>query len=173
MTGLIHIYEGNGKGKTSAAIGLTIRAIGAGKKVVFVQFLKDDTSSEISILQQIDTIQTMLCKKKFGFVFQMNEDEKEEAKLAYRKLFFEAFEMANASYDVLILDEVLGMLEVGFLSEAEVREQLSKKRDDLEVVLTGQNPECLLEDMADYVTRMGKIKHPYDQGIGSRIGIEY
>ena len=161
MDGLIHIYEGNGKGKTTAGVGLAVRCAGRGRKVVYSQFLKDGSSGEIGVLKNIPGIIVMTGGKNFGFTFRMNEEQKKEAAAFYRKLFL-----------VLVMDEVLDACNSGMLDTRELVDFLKNRPKDMEVVLTGRNPAPELVEMADYVTQMTKKKHPFDRGIGAREGIE-
>lgn len=173
MKGLIHIYEGNGKGKSTAAAGLAIRCAGCGFSVVYSQFLKNGTSGEIKILKEIPQIQVMICESGFGFTFQMDEDTRQKAGEAYRQLFLDVTEAAAKQHSrLLVLDEVLDAVNSGLLSEDIVTDFLEGKPEELEVVLTGRNPSEKLKTLADYITIMEKVKHPYEQGIPARTGIE-
>ena len=172
MSGLIHIYCGDGKGKTTAAVGLAVRAAGAGKKVVFTQFLKDGSSSEISVLQSIDNIKTIHCDTVRGFWYRMDAAQKAQAGKDYTKLFENAAELAREA-DLLIMDEIISACGHGAVREAAVLDYLRSKPDGLEVVLTGRDPSEELIDLADYVSEIRKIKHPYDRGITAREGIEF
>ncbi len=171
--GLTHIYCGDGKGKTSAAVGLAVRAAGAGLKIVFAQFLKTGTSSEIKTLEKIENISVKICYAAKKFTFEMTEDEKAQCKdaqtSALRRLFADADEEGT---DLLVLDEALGAVCTGTLCEDELIGLLENKPSGLEVVLTGRNPSPELLELADYVTEMKKIKHPFDKGIPAREGIE-
>ena len=173
MNGLVHLYEGDGKGKTTAAVGLSIRFAGHGKKVLFTQFLKDGSSGEISVLEQVDGITVFSLKQKFGFTFCMTTDEKKEAGEAYRKYFDEIVKkVAEEDFELLVLDEVIDACNSGILPEEKLLEFLKNRKETLEVVLTGRNPSEKLTEYADYYTKLQKIKHPFDKGIAARMGSE-
>ena len=173
MTGLIHIYCGDGKGKTTAATGLAIRAFGAGKKVLFVQFLKDGSSSEIKILKEQEFINTSTLCSHQGFFYTLSEEERDKMRNDYTKMFNDVLlKIQNDKTDLLVLDEVIVACNLGIIEENRLIEFLKKKPDTLEVVLTGRGPSEKLLFLADYVTEMKKVKHPYDKGIIAREGIE-
>ena len=173
MKGLIHIYCGDGKGKTTAAMGLTVRALGAGMKVVLTQFMKGDYSSELKVLKTIPELQLVHCEKNFGFVWNMTEEEKAEAKIAYSNQFEKAVKLAlETDADMLVMDEFMSCYELQFIDNEKALEFLKNKPEKLEVVLTGRNPGPELCEIADYISEVKKIKHPYDKGINSRKGIE-
>ena len=173
MSGLIHIYCGEGKGKTSAALGLALRAAGAGMKVLFVQFLKDGSSSEISMLERLG-IETACCPDIRKFVFQMTEAERLQAGEEYSRLLSAAVSCCREEGSgLLVLDEVLPACRLGLVPEAALTDFLRSKPSELEVVLTGREPSPALLELADYVTEMKKLRHPYDRGIQARKGIEF
>lgn len=174
MKGLIHIYCGDGKGKTTAATGLAIRGAGYGMKVTFVQFLKDGSSSEFNILNNIDNINIIICKKKLGFSWNMNEEIKVIAKEEYTKLLEKGInEALERKADMIVFDEIMSAISCGFVLEENLIKFLKEKPEELEVILTGRNPSKDLVEIADYVSEIKKIKHPFDCGIASREGIEY
>lgn len=173
MKSLIHIYCGDGKGKTTASIGLGVRAAGYGMKVVFTQFMKNNSSNELKILEKIDNIHMLFCDKEFGFVWNMTEQEKEDAKKEYTKQFEKAIDYAvKNNCDMLIMDEFMSCFELQFVDNNKALEFLRNKPEKLEVVLTGRNPSDELCELADYITEMKKIKHPFDNGVNARNGIE-
>lgn len=172
MPGLIHLYCGDGKGKTTAAVGLSVRAAGAGKRVVFAQFYKDGSSSEIGILEKLPNVTVLVCRKHFGFFKRMTDAEKAQAAQAYTALLTDAIAHAGDA-DLLVLDEVISACNHGSVPEAEVLSFLEGKPEGLELVLTGRNPSDALVQRADYITEMKKLKHPFDSGIPARRGIEY
>jgi cob(I)alamin adenosyltransferase len=173
MKGLVHIYEGDGKGKTTAAIGLSIRCAGSGGKVLFSQFLKADQSSEMNILKKLDNIEYMVSEVDFGFFFQMSPETKIKAREVYDGLLKAVIDNVIAQdYRMLVLDEILDAYNVELIDHNILLDFLANKPDQLEVILTGRNPRPELIDYAHYITELKKIKHPYDSGIQARIGIE-
>lgn len=173
MSGLIHIYWGEGKGKTSAALGLALRAAGAGMRVLFVQFLKDGSSSEIALLERLG-IETACCPDIQKFVFQMTEAERLQAGEEYSRLLSAAISRCReADMGLLVLDEVIPACNLGLVSETALADFLRSKPRELEVALTGREPSPALLELADYVTEMKKLRHPYDRGIQARKGIEF
>ena len=170
--GLVHIYCGDGKGKTSAAIGLAVRAAGRGKKVLISRFLKTDDSGEVMILKEIPGITVLHCEKSFGFLFRMSEEQKKEAASYYQEQFEKTVKMAER-YDLLILDEMMASISGKMVPEERVLQFLQEKPENLEVVLTGRNPSDRLKEEADYISEILAVRHPYEQGIPAREGIEY
>lgn len=170
--GLIHIYCGDGKGKTTAAIGLAARCAGAGGKILLFQFLKGNSSSERNILREIKNIDVVDGIENMKFVWNMTDEEKAEAARSYKKIFKDIANRA-ADYNMVILDEVIPALKYDFISEQELVDFLKSKPERTEIVLTGRNPSDKLMALADYVTEMKKIKHPFDNNIKARSGIEY
>lgn len=171
--GLIHLYCGDGKGKTTAAMGLAIRAAGHGKKVLILQFLKGWPTGELKSLAQIEGIQVLRGKEGMAFSFQMTPEERIQTKALHEEHLRLAMHKAQlGECEVLILDEVMGAVGTGLLEESLVTGFLQAKPPQLEVVLTGRNPPPQWIELADYVTEMKKIKHPYERGIPARDGIE-
>lgn len=155
---MIHIYYGYGKGKTTAAVGLGVRAKGAGLKVLLVQFLKDNKSSELS------SVGYDVYKAPEHLPFNPSKD--------YQKWVDGAVDyVKNADYDVIILDEFLDVIGT-FVSEDTALSLLDGKKDS-EIVITGHKKVDTLFEKADYITSMQKEKHPYDKGVGARKGIEF
>lgn len=174
MTGCVHIYHGDGKGKTSAALGLAIRAAGRGHKVLLVRFLKNDDSGELPVLRAVPGITVMPCKESFGFVITMTAEERQEAAAFYHNHFITAVrQVQTGGYKVLILDEIMAACSWEMVKETEILTFLNEKPAGLEVVMTGRNPSAALLQAADYVTEMKLVKHPYEKGLPAREGIEY
>ena len=170
--GLIHIYCGDGKGKTTAAMGLAIRAAGREKKVFITQFLKSGKSGELVSLDKLKDYVTFLPGKPVN-KFIWNMKEKKDAKKEHTSRFREIVEIIKKNeYDLLILDEIIATINNGFIELEEVVNFLKNKPDTLEVVMTGRDPKEELIEIANYVTEMKCIKHPFREGIPSRIGIE-
>ncbi len=173
MFGLIHIYCGDGKGKTTAAVGLAVRCAGRGNKVLLVQFLKSRDSGELYSLAKLPDIEVMRGKESKKFTFQMNDEEKHALLIEHNKMFEQVLaKIKNGGYSLLILDEVIGALNAKVFEMPKLIEFLRHKPENLEVVLTGRNPAPELVEIADYVSEMRKVKHPMDKGIMAREGIE-
>lgn len=173
MSGLLHIYCGDGKGKTTAALGLSIRAAGSGMKVLFLQFLKGNDSSEVKILNTIANITYLPCEKTFGFTWNMTEEEKKEVvQVCSDHLMLAINKATNEHYDLVVFDEIISAYQNNFINQDFFVDFLEHKPKTLEVVLTGRDPDQRLLQLADYVSCIEKVKHPFDQGIPSRVGIE-
>ena len=172
MQGLIHVYCGDGKGKTTAAAGLSVRASGAGRPVLFVQFFKNGNSSEIRMLKDLPNVRVAICETSYGFIWTLSEEEKARAAADYTALFRGAAKEA-APDGLLVLDEIISAMNFGMVPEEEVLDFLREKPEELEVVLTGRDPSEKILEAADYVTEMKKIKHPFDRGVQARKGIEF
>ncbi|BAK46628.1 ATP:corrinoid adenosyltransferase [Clostridium sp. SY8519] len=173
MKGYVHIYEGDGKGKTTAAVGLAVRCAGSGQKVLFSQFLKGNTSSELQVLRNIPEVTVFENSNHYGFTFQMTDEEKGQARQHYRDHFRDVTEEAGKQQArLLVLDEIIDACNLGMVEEEEVCRFLRSRPQDMEVVMTGRNPSDQLLALADYVTHFAKIRHPYDQGVAARKGIE-
>ena len=173
--GLIHVYYGDGKGKTTAALGLAIRAAGCGKNVVIVQFLKNWKCGEHTSLSNIPNITVLRGRTAKGkFIHEMNDDEKQETKTSQDECLKNALSLVELEKcDILILDEVIDAQGLGVVDANILEEIIYNKPDMLELVITGHCPETRLLEHADYVTEMVKRKHPYDEGIKARQGIEF
>ena len=171
MTGLIHLYCGDGKGKTTAAVGLAVRASGAGKRVVFTQFFKDGSSSEVESLKRLG-IRTIHAQTVKGFYRSMTPEQRAKAREDYTALFRQVTAAAREA-ELLILDEIVSACNRGVVPETLVTDFLRNKPSALEVVLTGRDPSPALSELADYITEMRKLRHPYDRGVAARKGIEF
>lgn len=173
-TGCTHIYCGDGKGKTTASLGLAIRSAGRGNDVLIVQFLKGQDTGELSTLAGIPNIEVVRDKDCKKFVFQMNEEEKAQVREDCNRILAYGIEKARAGEcGLLIFDEICGALSMNVVDEQMLKEFVADLPDPLELVLTGRNPPDWLVDAADYVTEMKKIKHPFDAGKPARRGVEY
>lgn len=169
-----HIYYGDGKGKTTAAIGLAVRAAGSKMKVLFVQFLKTEFSGERHILSHTGNVTLTFCPLELKFTFDMDDKEKAQAAKIFKGIFDNAVTTAlTEKYDMVVLDEVFEAINAHMLSESEVYEFITNAPSSMEIVMTGHNPPQKFMDCADYITEFKKIKHPYDRGITGRIGIEF
>lgn len=169
--GLIHIYCGDGKGKTTSAVGLAIRTAGNGKKILFVQFLKSGQSGEIELFKSIDNIDVLRGKDNTKFVCYMTGEEKAQIKSKHDICLDEAIRKAM-NYDMLVLDELCATYRMGLIDKEKVLEFLQHKPKSLEIVITGRDPEEELLELADYVSEIKKVRHPFDKGVKARKGIE-
>lgn len=169
--GLVHIYFGDGKGKTTAALGLALRALGDGFRVCVCQFLKSAKSGETEALKRFESAVLLRAEERSGkFLWQMNENERAECLARQRELLERA---AATEADLYVLDEALDAVQVGAFSLDALLERTEALRERAEIVITGHEaPEALLSK-ADYITRMQKLRHPYDHGVRARRGIEY
>ncbi|MFR8003890.1 MAG: cob(I)yrinic acid a,c-diamide adenosyltransferase [Hydrogeniiclostridium sp.] len=183
----IHIYHGDGKGKTTAAMGLALRALGAGIRPCVVQFLKTEASSERRALEVFSSkgLHLVPLPASMKFTFQMDKREKQEASSLCLSLLEEGLRLYTwEKGGLLILDEVLDAVNTGLLPEEELEEALRTLRPRRltdgeggplggDVILTGRNPSPALLEMADYITEMSARRHPYKEGLTARRGIEY
>lgn len=170
--GCVHIYCGDGKGKTTCLMGLTVRAAGRGKKILLHQFLKNDSSGERLIIDNLPGVTAMPGVKMDKFTFQMTEEELFELQAANDDMLEQIISLAP-DYDMVVLDECIYAIDRGLLTEKPLLEFLRKRPYGLEVVLTGRNPSKELMAEADYISEIRKVKHPFDQGLSSREGIEF
>jgi cob(I)alamin adenosyltransferase len=175
IKGLTHIYEGNGKGKTTASIGLIIRALGNNMKVYFTQYLKNDSSSELNFLKNIKSNLTFGYKEKITkFSFNMSEDDLNNTRDLINKQFkINTTEILKSNYDMVIFDELINAVSLNFLDKKTVIEFINSKPEKLEIIMTGRNAPIDLINISDYVSEIKEIKHPFKNGIKSRKGIEY
>ena len=171
IKGLIQVYTGDGKGKTTAALGLALRAAGRNMKVLIVQFMKKWDYGELHSIELIPNITLKTFgTKDFVYKGKVKKVDYEEAEKAFS---FGAEGMQSSDYDIVIFDELNMALYYELLDLKEVVEKLKGKPDEVEVVITGRRaPEEIIE-IADLVTEMKEIKHPYQKGIKARMGIEY
>lgn len=184
--GCIQIYCGDGKGKTTAAVGQCIRAVGNGIPVQYVQFLKDGTSGEINVLLKLPDVEVDYVKTNYGFFHKMTEITKKEAAKAYNNLLQYTIErcknrLQELSDDtenhssikmILVLDEVIASYNYALIEKEVLVSFLKNKPMELEIILTGRNPAEELVALADYVSDIQKKKHPFDKGLPARTGIE-
>jgi cob(I)alamin adenosyltransferase len=169
--GLIHIYCGDGKGKTTAAIGLAVRAAGNGKRVLFVQFLKNGKTGEVEFFKTVGNIDVLRSGCSAKFTRDMTADEKKQTYKNNMGCFYNTVQESEA-YDLLIFDEMCAAYNLGLIDKRQILDFLKNKPESLEVVLTGRDPAPELLQLADYISKIEKIRHPYDKGIKARKGIE-
>ncbi len=167
MNGSIFVFTGDGKGKTTAALGMALRAAGHGKKVIIIQFLKKGDYGEIKSLEEMENIEIY----QFGRKEFVVEPSKEDFELAKNALKF-ARKKLNEKPFMLILDEINVALSIGLLSIEDMAD-LIENRGETHIVLTGRNAPEKLIDLADVATEMKKLKHYYDAGKKAEAGLEY
>lgn len=172
MKGLIHFYCGDGKGKTTAAAGLAIRAAGQGKKVLFTQFLKDGSSGEITVLSGISGIKVFSQTMHHGFFRTLSAEEKTEARRQWQAYFDKIVSMAG-EYDLVVMDEFAAACAIPVIDRKKAADFIKNKPEQMELVLTGRTIPEEIEPFCDYITEAVKRKHPYDKGIPARKGIEF
>ncbi|WP_070000796.1 cob(I)yrinic acid a,c-diamide adenosyltransferase [Cellulosilyticum sp. I15G10I2] len=173
--GLVQVYYGDGKGKTTSAVGLGIRAVGNNYKVIMIQFLKNDLAGECKIIRDLEPyFKVFHFEKEHGLTWTLTEEEKEELRSETKNaLNFAIKVMDTAECDVLILDEILNVVEEGIIAETELCELIDHKPDEMELVLTGRNlTECIAK-RADSISCVKAIKHPAQKDMLGRAGMEY
>ena len=190
--GLVQVYTGAGKGKTTAALGLVFRAVGHGFKVCMIQFLKGNSyTGELLTSQrlkpQVDFYQfgrdcpyaSLIrqgfseCRGCYENCFASDSGDEESKKLVRMGYGFAEKTIRDGEYDLVVLDEINNALDLGFLSTGEVLELIKIKPDHMELVLTGRGLQQEILEAADLVSEIKSVKHPYDRGIKARRGIDY
>ena len=170
MKGYIQIYTGNGKGKTTAAFGLALRAVGAGLKVYIAQFVKGIEYSELKSVKRLSDLITL---RQYGLGFFVNRKPNKEDKRVAREGLKEVKEiMCSGMYDIVILDEANVAAYHDLFSVEEMLDFMRAKPEDVELVITGRKADPRIIESADLVTEMKEIKHYYHDGVEARIGIE-
>ncbi|MDA8169577.1 MAG: cob(I)yrinic acid a,c-diamide adenosyltransferase [Nitrospiraceae bacterium] len=170
--GLVHIYTGEGKGKTTAAVGLAVRAKSKGMKVFFAQFMKSapPAANELDVLEGL-SVRIFQYSEVLSPFFHPDADKKQLMRKASEAL--KEIEALMPGYDIVILDEFNNLVSRGIVSEEEALRFVKEKPENVELVLTGRNATRGLIEAADYVTEMKAVKHPLQLGIKARPGIEY
>jgi cob(I)alamin adenosyltransferase len=171
---VLHIYCGDGKGKTTAAMGLALRAAGRGRRVLIAQFLKGADSGERLSLSGVPGVELLPVPEKVQFSFRMTEEERREAAERFLRLCQTCRERLRAGEaEVLILDEACAAVNTGLLPLEQLLELLDSAPESAEIVVTGRDPAPELTQRADYLTEMRCLRHPYQRGVSAREGVEY
>ena len=175
VKGLVIVYTGGGKGKTTAALGLALRAVGHDRRIRMIQFIKGswhygEMTSSSRLAPELD----MVAVGK-GFVGILDDTSTPEQ---HRRVAIEAMSMArrdvsSGEYDIVILDEINYAVKLGLVDEGAVLEMLGSRREDVDVVLTGNHARPAVLDAADLVTEMREVKHPFRKGMRAKEGIDY
>jgi len=165
--GLVHLYTGSGKGKTSAALGLCLRAVGRGLKCCFIQFLKGLPTGELQAAKNLPNFELYQMGRP-GYDFKITAEDYDRAR--------EALELARkkaGEVDVLVLDEVNVAVHLGLIPLEELLDFIKQKPENLELILTGRYAKPQLVEVADYATNFQLIKHPFYEGLYGRKGIDF
>ena len=170
--GYIQIYTGNGKGKSTAAIGQAVRSAGFGLKTYIAQFMKEFPYSELNSLKQLSKWITIEQFAEDAFVYKKEPPDKNEIDKARRGLATAKSKMLSGKYDIIILDEVCVSIYFGLFSDEEILTFVKQKPENVELILTGRYCPDKLIEKADLVTEMNELKHYYQEGVTSRKGIE-
>lgn len=171
--GLTHIYCGNGKGKTTASLGIVLRSIGCKFNIVITQFLKDNDSHELDVLRTFDNVTIISGKGVNGFTKFMKDSDLEKVTNIQNEHLKQAIDLCNSGKcDVLVLDEIIGAVNNKTVDYEMLVDFLKNRPENIEVIMTGRNPKEELIEIADYVSEVNKVKHPFDKGIAAREGVE-
>lgn len=169
---MIHLYTGDGKGKTTAAIGLAVRAAGCGMPVIFSQFMKGSDTGELHSLSGLKQIKILRSDRDFGFYKNMSASQKQELTQIHNELLDTLLQAVREKRcGMIILDEITYPVNYDLLDPGKLRLLLACA--DVEMVLTGRSPAPFLQEAADYITEMRCVRHPFDKGVAARRGIEY
>ncbi len=170
--GYVQIYTGNGKGKTTASLGLAFRAVGRGLKVCMVQFIKGgDEYGEHLLAKKLAPLLTIHQTGRDNWIFKDKLDP-EDIRIANETLALARSALKSGEYDLVILDEINGAVWFGLIDVEQVLQLVKDKPDNVELVLTGRSADEQLIEVADLVTEMCEIKHYYQRGVPARVGIE-
>ena len=171
MAGYIHVYTGDGKGKTTAALGLALRAAGAGKRIFIAQFVKGMHYSELESLKRFEQKITL---RQYGRDCFIKHDPVDEDIVLARKGLEESAEaISSGEYDLIILDEASIAVHYNLFTTEELIEVINLRHEDTEIVITGRKAPAELISIADLVTEMKEVKHYYQRGVQARKGIEF
>ena len=171
--GFVHLYSGDGKGKTTAAAGLALRALGSGRRVLFSQFLKSRASGETEPLERLGA-EILRAKTSEKFFFQMPEEEREAVKQSHTEALATIRGKINTGgFGLVVMDEVIDAVNCGAIALCGLLELIGSRPGHVEIVLTGRAPPPELVEICDYYTEFTCKAHPYQKGVAARAGIEY
>jgi len=171
--GLIQIYTGNGKGKTTAAMGLAMRAAGHGLNVRIVQFLKGGVSGELSSIKKLDTVKLYRVTDANNYVWDLTEKQKRDMQRRSHEMLQKAMLWFEEEIDIVILDEIMAAIQYDIVPLDDILSLLDAKPACTEVVLTGRNAPQELMERAHLVSEIRDVKHYFDDGVPARRGIEF
>lgn len=175
MSGMVIVYTGGGKGKTTAALGLALRAVGYGRRIKMIQFIKGSWHyGEMSSSARLEPeFQLVAVGRGFVGILDDTSTPEQHRRVATEALAMARRDLTSNSYDILILDEVNYAIQLGLVSERDVLDVIRSRPDDMDVVLTGNHAAAAIIQEADLVTEMREIKHPFRRGVRARQGIDY
>ncbi len=174
--GMLHLYMGNGKGKTTAAVGLAVRALGQGFRVLFAQFLKNTQTGEKTIFEGCGDRLLFFrpYQRHSAFLWNMTDEQlsqtREDIQLGWESL---KQQIQTGLWDLVVLDEILDCIQCTLLSEEDVLKAITGRPCKVEVVLTGRKASQAFCGLADYISVIDAVKHPFTKGIPARRGIEF
>lgn len=171
---MLQIYMGNGKGKTTASIGLAMRFAGTGENVLFCQFMKGSKTSELNSLKYIPNIEIVRNSQDFGFYQSMTDVEKRKLTCMHNNtLDYIETSLKLENFKLVVLDEITHAYNYNLLDKYKVERIINTYSNVVEIVVTGRNPDEFFLKRADYITNVESIVHPFDKGIKARKGIEF
>lgn len=173
MKGLLIVFTGNGKGKTTAALGTGLRAWGHGMKVCMIQFIKGREGGEVKAASRLDGFEVLPMGRGFVGIGNDIHQREEHVRAAREALERVKEKISSGQYQLIILDEINNALSLGLIDLQELVDLLKKRPEDLHMILTGRDAPPELLEMADLVTEMRDVKHPYQKGIRALEGIDY
>jgi cob(I)alamin adenosyltransferase len=173
--GLVIVYTGNGKGKTTAALGMALRAVGYNHKICLIQFIKGSWpyGEMVSIKRLEPELELIIAGKGFVGIIDDKSPREEHIKIAKQALQISKEKIQSGAYNIVILDEVNYAINLGLIDVKDVLELIKSKPENLNLVLTGNHARQEIIDLADLVTEMKEIKHPYKSGIKAKKGIDF
>lgn len=176
---MIHLYTGDGKGKTTAAIGQAVRAAGRDLQVYFTQFMKGNDSGELHCLQKLPNVKILRSEKEFGFFCSLSDTDKQELTEIHNQILDDLIQVADTGKcDMIVMDEITYPVNWKLidLKKLERLLELCECADtdgQPEIILTGRDAPAFFWERADYITEMACRRHPYERGIQARRGIEF
>ncbi|MBE7026076.1 MAG: cob(I)yrinic acid a,c-diamide adenosyltransferase [Ruminococcaceae bacterium] len=170
---MIQAYFGNGKGKTTAAIGAVIRCVGCGQKALYVGFLKNNDSAEFKVLDTLENIDMLFSNEKYNLYDNEKPELTPKIIKAYTKLLFDETARIITGYQMIVLDEILDAIQFGYVDEDEFIKVVNEWKNRVEIILTGHALTEKIKDISDYISEIKNTKHPYADGVLARKGIEY
>lgn len=178
---MIQLYTGDGKGKTTAAVGQAVRAAGDGYKVIFSQFMKGNDTGELHALEQLSNVEIIRSGRSFGFYSTLSDGEKAQLTVIHNEILDRLIACAERKEAfMIVLDEITYPVKWGLIDIVSLKRllELAGKRGEPgknvpELILTGRDAADFIVNAADYITEMRCVRHPYEKGISARHGIEY